>query len=107
MTGRPPSVQPGMMVQVMVADIVATLARVRAAGGETVLATLIPPLESRSPTCAIRSNKVIGAYMQLGLAAQERAVSAVPEHAHRHTWVRHGSAASRRLENDQRALFVT
>ena len=32
-TGRPPSAEPGIMVHIMVADLAATLATVRAAGG--------------------------------------------------------------------------
>src|SRR5918911_5681490 len=35
-TDRPPSTEPGIMVHVMVADLEAALARVRAAGGEVL-----------------------------------------------------------------------
>ena len=35
-TGRPPSAEPGIMVHIMVADLDAALAAVRAAGGEVL-----------------------------------------------------------------------
>ncbi len=35
-TGRPPSAEPGIMVHIMVADLEAALAAVRAAGGEVL-----------------------------------------------------------------------
>jgi uncharacterized protein len=80
-TGRPPSVQPGMIVHLMVADIVATLARVRAAGGEVVL-DVDPAARERVAHGRDPGGNVIGVYEQPGLAAQGRAVSAMPEHVH-------------------------
>jgi predicted enzyme related to lactoylglutathione lyase len=41
-TGRPPSAEPGIMVHVMVADLEAALAAVRAAGGEVLNADAAP-----------------------------------------------------------------
>ena len=41
-TGRPPSAEPGIMVHIMVADLEAALAAVRAAGGEVLNGTRRP-----------------------------------------------------------------
>lgn len=79
-TDRPPSATPGIMVHVMVADLDAALAAVRAAGGE-VLSDDAAPGERvghvRDP-----AGNVIGVYQQPGLAERERTPSPVPEHLH-------------------------
>lgn len=80
-TGRPPAREPGIMVHVMVADIVAALDGVRAAGGEVVL-DVEPLAQERVAHVVDPGGNVIGVYEQPGLAARERAVTPVPEHLH-------------------------
>lgn len=78
-SGRPPSPEPGIVFSVMVADIAAALARVRAAGGEVVL-DVDPAARERFAQVRDPGGNLIGVYEQPGLAALERAVSPVPEH---------------------------
>jgi uncharacterized glyoxalase superfamily protein PhnB/catechol 2,3-dioxygenase-like lactoylglutathione lyase family enzyme len=78
-TGRPPSAEPGIMVHVMVADIVAALAGVRSAGGEVVL-DVDPAARERVAHVRDPGGNVIGVYEQPGLAVRERTVAPVPEH---------------------------
>jgi len=79
-TGRPPSAEPGIMVHVMVADLDAALAAVRAAGGEVVNADAEP--HERVGHVRDPAGNVIGVYQQPGLADAERTVRPVPEHLH-------------------------
>ncbi len=76
---RPPSAEPGIVFSVMVADIAAGLAGVRAAGGEVVL-DVDPAARERFAQVRDPGGNVIGVYEQPGLAARELAVSPVPEH---------------------------
>lgn len=80
-TGRPPSVEPGIMVHVMVADIAAALANVRSAGGDVVL-DVDPTAQERVAHVRDPGGNVIGVYEQPGLAASEQAPASVPEHLH-------------------------
>jgi uncharacterized glyoxalase superfamily protein PhnB len=80
-TGRPPSGEPGIMVHVMVADIVAALDRVGSAGGE-VVPDVDPSAQERVAHVRDPAGNVIGVYEQPGLATRERTVSPVPEHLH-------------------------
>jgi uncharacterized glyoxalase superfamily protein PhnB/catechol 2,3-dioxygenase-like lactoylglutathione lyase family enzyme len=80
-TGRPPSAEPAIMVYVMVADIVAALAGVRAAGGEVVL-DVDPAARERVAHVRDPAGNLVGVYEQPGLAVRERAVAPVPEHLH-------------------------
>jgi uncharacterized glyoxalase superfamily protein PhnB len=79
-TGRPPSAEPGIMVHVMVADLDAALAAVRAAGGEVVN----PDAEKHERVAHVRdpAGNVIGVYHGRELAERERTVQPVPEHLH-------------------------
>ncbi|MGH2873891.1 MAG: VOC family protein [Solirubrobacteraceae bacterium] len=79
-TGRSPSAQPGIMVHVMVADLDASLATIRAAGGEVLSEDAAPG--ERVGHVADPAGNVIGVYQQPGLAARERSVAPVPEHLH-------------------------
>jgi hypothetical protein len=79
-TGRPPSAEPGIMVHIMVADLDAALAAVRAAGGEVVNADA----ERHERVGHVRdpAGNVIGVYQDPALAEWERTVRPVPEHLH-------------------------
>jgi uncharacterized glyoxalase superfamily protein PhnB len=79
-TGRPPSAQPGIVVHIMVADLDAALAAVRAAGGEVVNEDASPG--ERVGHVRDPAGNLIGIYEQPGLAEREREVSPVPEHLH-------------------------
>jgi uncharacterized glyoxalase superfamily protein PhnB len=79
-TGRPPSTEPGIMVHVMVADLDATLAAVRAAGGEVVNADAEP--HERVGHVRDPGGNVIGVYQGRELAERERTLNPVPEHLH-------------------------
>jgi len=79
-TGRPPSAEPGIMVHIMVADLQAALAAVRAAGGEVLNDDAAPGQrvgQVRDP-----AGNVIGVYQEPALAERERTVTPVPEHLH-------------------------
>src|ERR1700759_3187868 len=79
-TGRPPSAEPGIMVHVMVADLEAALAAVRAAGGEVLNEDAAPGGgvgDVRDP-----AGNGIGVYREPGLAERERTVRPGPEHLH-------------------------
>jgi uncharacterized glyoxalase superfamily protein PhnB len=79
-TGRPPSAEPGIMVHIMVADLDAALAAVRAAGGEVVDADA----EQHERVAHVRdpAGNVIGVYQDPALAEWERTVRPVPAHLH-------------------------
>ena len=79
-TGRPPSAEPGIMVHIMVADLEAALAAVRAAGGEVLNDDAAPG--ERVGHVRDPAGNVIGIYQQPGLAERERTVRPVPEHLH-------------------------
>ena len=79
-TGRPPSAEPGIMVHIMVADLEAALAAVRAAGGEVLNEDAAPG--ERVGHVRDPAGNVIGIYQQPGLAERERTVRPVPEHLH-------------------------
>jgi hypothetical protein len=79
-TGRPPSADPGIMVHIMVADLEAALAAVRAAGGEVLNEDAAPG--ERVGHVRDPAGNVIGIYEQPGLAERERTVRPVPEHLH-------------------------
>jgi hypothetical protein len=79
-TSRPPSSKPGILVHVMVADLDAALAGIRAAGG-TVLDDDAAPGE-RVGHVHDPAGNVIGVYQSRSLAEHERAVAPVPEHLH-------------------------
>jgi uncharacterized glyoxalase superfamily protein PhnB len=79
-TDRPPSLEPGIMVYIMVANLEQVLAAVGAAGGE-VLNRDAAPGELIGHVCDPAGN-VIGVYQQPSLAERERTVSPVPEHLH-------------------------
>jgi uncharacterized glyoxalase superfamily protein PhnB len=79
-SGRPPSAEPGIMVHIMVADLDAALAAVRAAGGEVLNADAAPG--ERVGHVRDPAGNVIGVYEQPGLAERERTVRPVPEHLH-------------------------
>jgi PhnB protein len=68
------------MVHIMVSDLEAALAAVRAAGGEV----LSPDAASGERVGHVRdpAGNVIGVYQQAGLAQRERTISPVPEHLH-------------------------
>lgn len=78
-TGRTPS-EPGIMVHVMVADLQAALAGVRAAGGEVINEDAEPG--ERVGHVRDPAGNVIGVYQEPGLAERERTVRPVPEHLH-------------------------
>lgn len=80
-TGRPPSTEPGMVVHVMVADISATLGRVKAAGGGVVL-DFDPDARDRFAHVRDPFGNVVGVYEERWLAEREGKVSPVPEHLH-------------------------
>jgi uncharacterized glyoxalase superfamily protein PhnB len=69
-----------IMVHVMVADLEAALAGVRAAGGEVLNADAEPG--ERVGHVRDPAGNVIGVYQEHGLAERERTVSPVPEHLH-------------------------
>src|SRR6201995_5972587 len=69
-TGRPPSAEPGIMVHIMVADLAAALAGVRAAGGEVLSEDAAPG--ERVGRVRDPAGNVIGVYQQPGLAERER-----------------------------------
>src|ERR671934_478562 len=75
-----PSAEPGIMVHIMVADLEAALAAVRAAGGEVLNEDAEPG--ERVGHVRDPAGNVIGIYQQPGLAERERTVSPVPEHLH-------------------------
>src|SRR3954468_18106921 len=79
-TGRPPSAEPGIMVHIMVADLDAALAGVRAAGGEVI----DPDAEPHERVAHVRdpAGNVIGVYQDPALAEWARTVRPVPEHLH-------------------------
>jgi predicted enzyme related to lactoylglutathione lyase len=79
-TGRPPSSEPGIMVHIMVADLDAALAAVRATGGEVLNEDAAPG--ERVGHVRDPGGNVIGIYEQPGLAERERTVRPVPEHLH-------------------------
>ena len=79
-TGRPPSAEPGIMVHIMVADLEAALAAIRAAGGEVLNENAAPG--ERVGHVRDPAGNVIGIYQQPGLAERERTVRPVPEHLH-------------------------
>src|SRR6202008_4256062 len=79
-TGRPPSAEPGVMVHIMVADLGAALASVRAAGGEVLNEDAAPGervVHVRDP-----AGNVIGIYQQPGLAERERTMGPESERLH-------------------------
>src|SRR3954471_6857368 len=79
-TGRPPSAEPGIMVHIMVADLDAALAAVRAAGGEVLNEDAAPG--ERVGHVRDPGGNAIGIYEQPGLAQPEPTVRPVPEHLH-------------------------
>jgi uncharacterized glyoxalase superfamily protein PhnB len=79
-TGRPPSAEPGIMVHIMVADLDAALAAVRAAGGEVVNADA--ERDERVAHVRDPAGNVIGVYQDPSLAEREGTVAPVPEHLH-------------------------
>jgi uncharacterized glyoxalase superfamily protein PhnB len=79
-TDRPPSETPGVMVHVMVANLEAALAAVRAAGGEVLDADAEPG--ERVGHVRDPAGNVIGVYQEPALAEREGTVSPVPEHLH-------------------------
>jgi uncharacterized glyoxalase superfamily protein PhnB len=79
-TDRPPSTEPGIMVHVMVADLDAALAGVRAAGGEVIDVDAEPG--ERVGHVRDPAGNVIGVYQGRELAERKGTVSPVPEHLH-------------------------
>jgi predicted enzyme related to lactoylglutathione lyase len=79
-TGRPPSAEPGILVHIMVADLEAALATIRAAGGEVLNEHAAPG--ERVGHVRDPAGNVLGIYQQPGLAERERTVRPVPEHLH-------------------------